>query len=80
MSLWPSKSVALKKRGPQKAWPSKSLVPNHVYYATSLRSRTMPADCFNQATINFFFYHLPFLEGMILRSLQYEFCYSTPTL
>lgn len=40
----------------------------------------MSAHCFDQATDNIPFCHPPFPEGMVPRSLQYEFCNSTPTL
>ena len=79
MSLWPSKSVALKT-----VWPSKKCGPQKSValglQTMSLRSQTMPARCFDQTTVDFLFHHPPFREGMIPRSLQYEFCYFTPAL
>lgn len=47
-------------------------------WTMSLRSWMMPAHCFDQATDNIPFCHPPSPEGMVPRSLQYEFCNSTP--
>ena len=75
--IWPSKSMGLRKYGPKKLWPSKK------EWSLGLRtmllwSRMMPA-LFWPSKSQLSFHHPPFPEGMIPRSLQYGFCYSTPT-